>query len=235
MKFNIFSLAIGVIVINVNLISGAKDPVLYCDLCRAIVAETRVAVGKLDKSLKIKITTGQSRLASDGTIRNKSTLVPKWFTREFLEDIYEDKGTVCKAISDDYVKWFSGKDHKQWRVGRIMDYVTGGMNTNVDLGFLQQGQGSAREVNEKDPADRTRSIRWFCENTIEEIEDEIFDLFMGKYGEEALATPTQKLCQEIAGWCGDDMSSELYPNMDADYLSLPAEKQKASSEKKQEL
>lgn len=102
----------------------------------------------------------------------------------------------------------------------------GGMNTDVDLAYLQTGQGEAREVNEKDPSDRTRNIRWFCENTIEHLEDEIFDLFMGKLGEDALKAPTKKLCQELAGWCGDDLSSELYPNLDAAYTTLEKKKDK---------
>merc|ERR1711964_91964 len=105
-----------------------------------------------------------------------------------------------------------------------MSYITGGMNTDVDLGFLQGGQDEAREVNEKDPSDRSRTIRYFCENTIESIEDDIYDVFLGKHGSEALDNPTKKLCQELAGWCTDDMSSELYPDSDPFYHVVPTEK-----------
>jgi len=185
-----------------------KDPVLYCDVCRGIIAEYRQAVKALGTTAKTTIVAGQGRLSSDGKLKTKKSLIPKYVSKDWLEEVFED-GKICNAISNDYVKWFGGADHKQWRIGRIMTY-DGKMNTDVDLGYLQTGQGEAREVMEKDPSDRTRSLRWYCENTVEDLEERLYEALSkeGAY----LDGPTKKICQEIAGWCGDDMVDELYPD-----------------------
>lgn len=177
------------------------DPILYCDLCRGIIAETRVAISKVKPDAKARITQGQGRLTSDGKLKTKSKLIPLFKSRDWLEEVLEDK--VCKNMADDYVKWFDGKNKKQWRVGRIMTYDNQ-MNTNIDMGFLQSGQGEAREVMEKDPNDRTRTIRWYCENAIELMEEELFSVFTN---EENIENPTEQICGEMMSWCeGRDVS-----------------------------
>lgn len=189
-------------------ILAKKDPVLYCDVCRGVIAEYRQAVKQIGTKVKTTIVAGQGRLSSDGKLKTKKSLIPKYISKDWLEEVFED-GKICNAISNDYVKWFGGADHKQWRIGRIMTYA-GAMNTNVDLGYLQTGQGEAREVMEKDPSDRTRSLRWYCENTVEELEESLYKALAveGAY----LENPTMKICQEVAGWCGDDMTDEMYPD-----------------------
>jgi len=189
-------------------LNAAKDPVLYCDVCRGVVAEYRQAVKELGTKLKTTIVSGQGRLSSDGKLNTKKSLIPKYISKDWLEEVFED-GKICNAISNDYVKWFGGADHKQWRIGRIMTYA-GAMNTNVDLAYLQTGQGDAREVMEKDPSDRTRSLRWYCENTVEELEERLYK-HLGVEGA-YLENPTMKICKEIAGWCGEDMTDEMYPD-----------------------
>merc|ERR1712050_337165 len=183
-----------------------KDPVLYCDVCRGIIAEYRQAVKALGTTAKTTIVAGQGRLSSDGKLKTNKKLIPQYISRDWLETIFED-GKICNAISNDYVKWFGGADHKQWRIGRIMTY-DGKMNTGVDLGYLQTGQGEAREVMEKDPSDRTRSLRWYCENTVEDLEEKLYEA-LAKEGAH-LNNPTKLICGDIAEWCGDDMVDEFY-------------------------
>jgi len=193
------------LVLNAILLNAGKDPMLYCDVCRGIVAELQIEIAKVPQKSKTKIVTSQSRLTSDGILKEKSYIVPLYRSRGWLENVLEE--TVCKTIATDYVKWFGGKDHRQWRIGRIMTYE-GSMNTEVDLQFLQQAQGEAREVNEKDPNERSRNIRWYCESAVEELEDIVYPVFMSEkgFGE----NPTKTVCEEMAKWCKGDMSEELY-------------------------
>jgi len=176
------------------------DPILYCDLCKAVITETRVKISKVDPNKKTRIVQGQGRLSSTGELKTKSKLIPVTQSREWLEDVFEEQ--VCKVIAEDYVKWFDGEDKKQWRIGRIMTH-NGQMNTKIDLAFLQTGMGEAREVMEKDPNDRTRSIRWYCENAIELMEDELYDVFT-----KVKEAPSADVCFKAMDWCSEGNSDE---------------------------
>merc|ERR1711976_25053 len=121
-----------------------------------------------------------------------------------MGEVFEE-GRVCYHVSSDYVKWFDGVDHKQWRIGRIMTYE-GKMNTEIDLGYMRD---FSVEVKEKDPADRTRTLSWYCESTVEELENmKLYDILgvEGAY----MKDPTKVICGDMAGWCKGDMTSELY-------------------------
>jgi len=185
-----------------------SDPILYCDICRAVIAETRFAITQMPKDQKVRITHGQGRLGSTGNLKTKSKLIPITQSQDWLEEQWEG-GAICNIISQDYVKWFSGKDHKQWRVGKIMTFE-GKMNTDIDLAYLQSGTGEAKEVVEKDPSDRTRTIRWYCENAIEQVEEELYKAFKQDKEGKINETPTRKVCHEIAGWCDKNFSHEEY-------------------------
>jgi len=182
------------------------DPILYCDICKAVIAETRVAISKIPSDKRTRIVEGQGRLTSDGNLKTKSKLIPITQSREWLEELFEER--VCKVVAEDYIKWFDGKDHKQWRIGRVMTYE-GSMNTDIDLGFIQTGQGEAREVMEKDPNDRTRTIRWYCENAVELMEDQLYETFAVHKAEDRTDVPTDKVCHEMMEWCGDG-EAELF-------------------------
>merc|ERR1711976_453217 len=119
----------------IKLALAEKDPLLYCDACRGIIAEYRRAVKELGTKSKVPIVEGQGRIRSDGTIQTKKTLIPKYIDRDWLEEVFEE-GRVCYHVSSDYVKWFDGVDHKQWRIGRIMTYE-GKMNPEIDLGYMR--------------------------------------------------------------------------------------------------
>ena len=175
------------------------DPILYCDLCKAVVAETRVKISKINPDRKTRIVQGQGRLSSDGNLKTKSKLIPITQSREWLEEVFEEE--ICKVVAEDYIKWFDGKDKKQWRVGRVMTYDNK-MNTDMDMGFLQGGQGEAREIVEKDPNDRTRTIRWYCENTIEMMEEELYEAFTTNK-EGSLESNPSKICHDME-WCKAD-------------------------------
>lgn len=205
-----------------SVVQSKLDKVMYCDLCRSVIAETRLKISKINPDRKTRITQGQGRLTSDGNLKTKSKLIPVTQSREWLEDVFDEE--VCKTIAEDYVKWFDGKDHKQWRIGRVMTY-DGGMNTKMDMAFLQGGQGEAREVVEKDPNDRTRTIRWYCENAIELMEDDLFDQFLNKDGK-VEANPS-KMCFEKMEWCAED-------NVDEEFTAAHFEKE-ASKFSKDEL
>ena len=82
----------------------------------------------------------------------------------------------------------------------------GSMNTEIDL----HGLGEHREVREKDPADRSRSLRWYCENAVEELEESIYKLFMKESG--STDSPTKALCHEAAKWCSESEATELFPD-----------------------
>ena len=181
-------------------INAAVDPILYCDLCKAVIAETRVKISKVDPNKKTRIVQGQGRLSSKGELKTKSKLIPVTQSKEWLEEVFEEQ--VCGVIAEDYVKWFDGEDKKQWRVGRIMTH-SGAMNTNIDLGFLQTGMGEAREVMEKDPNDRSRTIRWYCENAIEIAEDQLYDAFT-----KVSKKPSYDVCYKAMSWCGEENSDE---------------------------
>lgn len=188
---------------TVSTILAKIDPVLYCDICRAVISEARVKISKINPDRKTRITEGQGRLTSDGSLKTKSKLIPITQSREWLEELFDEE--VCKSVAEDYIKWFDGKDHKQWRIGRVMTYDNK-MNTNVDLGFLQSGQGDAREIVEKDPNDRTRTIRWYCENAVELMEDVLYHQFLNINGK--IERNPSRMCFEKMEWCQANNISE---------------------------
>lgn len=193
------------LVLTANLVTSKKDPLLYCDVCKAVMGELRQEISYMPENQKVKIVKSQSRLNSDGSLKETAKMVPIYQSLDWLEDTIEEK--ICQNVANDYVKWFDPKDRSQWRIGRIMTY-SGQMNTEIDMGYLQQAQGEAREVNEKSPNDRSRNIRWYCETVIEEIEDKLYAYFKSDKGWKA--KPTQDICKEEMGWCDDSNSHELF-------------------------
>jgi len=187
------------------LVCSKKDPILYCDVCKGVIGELREEISKMPETQKVKVVKSQSRLSGDGSLKEVSKMVPIYQSRDWLEDTVEDK--ICKNIANDYVKWFDPKDRKQWRIGRIMTYE-GTMNTEIDMSYLQQAQGEAREVNEKSPNDRSRNIRWYCESVVEEVEDVLMEYFKTEKGWNG--TPTKDICETEMGWCKSDNSEEAF-------------------------
>ena len=87
---------------------GNEDPILYCDLCKAVIAEARFFISKISPDKKVRVTTGNTRLTSDGQVKTNSKLIPKVRSEEFLEDLFEEK--ICDVMADDYIKWFEPKN-----------------------------------------------------------------------------------------------------------------------------
>lgn len=193
------------LVLTANLVASKKDPLLYCDVCKAVMGELRQEISYMPENQKVRIVKSQSRLNSDGSLNEVAKMVPIYQSLDWLEDTIEEK--ICQNVANDYVKWFDPKDRSQWRIGRIMTY-SGQMNTEIDMGYLQQAQGEAREVNEKSPNDRSRNIRWYCETVIEEIEDTLYAYFKTDKGWKS--KPTEDICKEEMGWCDDSNGHELF-------------------------
>ena len=194
---------------------GNEDPILYCDLCKAVIAEARFFISKISPDKKVRVTTGNTRLTSDGQVKTNSKLIPKVRSEEFLEDLFEEK--ICDVMADDYIKWFEPKNDEnnnqksQWRIDRVMDF-DGKLNTRIDMDYINKGQGDAKEIRQKDPHDRARSMRWYCGSVLEKMEEEVYEVFMAVYPEtkKIHANPTFRVCFEQMGWCNKDEAVELF-------------------------
>lgn len=200
--------------INLHISLGKLDPILYCDLCKAIISEARLKIHRQPPDQKVRVTTGGSRLTSNGELKTKTKLLPKIRSDEFLEYLFEEY--VCDELADNYLKWFDKKpsdpNKRQWRISRVTNINDGKMNLNIDMDYIEKGQGDAREIREKDPEDRTRSMRMYCAAAIEEMEEELFDVFQIIYDEtgEVHAHPSFRVCYEQKGWCGKEDAKEMF-------------------------
>ncbi|KAG8201080.1 hypothetical protein JTE90_028751 [Oedothorax gibbosus] len=152
--------------------SAFQQSIVKCLVCKQVVNEINNAVTNEDPKKKIQV--GSFRIQPDGS--QKQTQIKYAGSELHLNEILEN---VCNQM-DDYAQAKS-KDSGELTL----------LNLSKDVEKL-----STHEL-VQDP-DLNRGLKYYCENFIEEYEDEIISIFKKDSLDYDLE---RKLCSEAAGYC----------------------------------
>jgi len=166
-----FSLLVSSILILVSLSDGKKkkaskkenlfdSKTLNCLVCKSLVEEIEAAIFKVDPSKKVEV--GTFRLNGDGT--QSRTVIPFARSHEHLSNLVDE---VCKNF-EDYAQAKS-KVTGEPMIIRLMTHE-GNMNPKMS------------EVDMVPDDDLNTRLKFYCENIVEDQEDNIMELF-SKTGE----------------------------------------------------
>ncbi|XP_076465798.1 protein canopy homolog 2-like [Babylonia areolata] len=170
--------------LQVSLVSSKRDKGVYCSVCRALVDEINVRVSAADPKKKIQV--GSYRVDPKG---NQKLAEVKYATSDLhLTEILED---VCQAFNDYAV---------------IQNQIT------KREGVVRTKDRSGKELdasNVRFSAKLRETFKSYCEEVIEETEDEIMTIFKQDNRE----TIEAQLCGEISGACTEEELLEPVPKL----------------------
>jgi len=159
---------------------GMKDifnsETLKCLVCQAVVEEINFAIDKVDP--KKKTETGTFRLNPDGT--QNRVVIPYARSEGHLMEVVDD---VCKNF-EDYAQAKSKSSGKP----TIIRITTPEGNMNPQMG----------EVDIVPDDDLNTRLKFYCENIIEDQEDDIMQIFSKQ-----IPHPDIELCGKRTGICAD--------------------------------
>ncbi|XP_023336654.1 protein canopy homolog 2 isoform X2 [Eurytemora carolleeae] len=149
---------------------------LKCLVCQSLVEEIEFLINKVDP--KKKIETGTFRLNSDGT-QNKN-IISYARSQTHLMEIVD---SVCKTF-EDYAQAKSKVSGKPM----IIRIVTPEGNMNPQMG----------EVDMVPDDDLNTRLKFYCENIVEDQEDDIMELFSkeGKHNDIQLCSKRSSYCED---------------------------------------
>ncbi|XP_018613407.1 protein canopy-1 isoform X2 [Scleropages formosus] len=164
---------------------GKKDQMLYCSACRALADELNYSVSQVDPKKTIHV--GSFRLNPDGSLEDKK--VPLARSETHLTELLEN---VCDSMND-YALYID-PDTKEKSYKRFAPREGEGGNFPDFKHFQFDGP------------DGSESLKFACENIVEEYEDNIISLFVQGVGD-----VLDMLCGKISGHCKGSLSphSEL--------------------------
>ncbi|XP_073437690.1 protein canopy homolog 1 isoform X2 [Dendrobates tinctorius] len=162
-------------------VEGKRDPVTYCQACRAVVDELLHEISKVSPSKTIDV--GSFRINPDGTqVQNKVPLVK---SEVYLTEVLEG---ICEKM-DDY-SLYTDPDTKEQTFKRFAP---------------RDNEPFPSDFNnfQFNPED-SNPLKFACEHVVEENDEEIISLLAKDT--ENLA---EKLCNEVAGFCDGIPHTEL--------------------------
>ncbi|XP_038654322.1 protein canopy homolog 1-like isoform X2 [Scyliorhinus canicula] len=166
-------------------VRGAKDPEVYCGVCRALVAEIDWAIKKVDPKKTIQV--GSFRISPDGS--QKPNEISYARSETHLLELFE---TICSNM-DDYALYVDPETQKR-------TYMRFAPRDSEKL-------GSVDFKNFKFDPENSKSLKFVCEGIVEEYEDEIISLFAHEADHVA-----DKLCSEKSEMC-DPPSQTHHPDL----------------------
>ncbi|KAJ8401430.1 hypothetical protein AAFF_G00383490 [Aldrovandia affinis] len=156
-------------------VEGKRDDILYCSACRAIAEELNYSISQVDPKKTLPV--GGFRLNPDGSLSDRK--VPLARSETHLMELLED---VCNNMSD-YALHLD-PDTKEKHYKRFVPRT----NDKSDFPNFKDFQFNGPEG--------SNSLKFACENIVEEFEDYIISLFAKEADHVA-----DKLCSEISGLC----------------------------------
>jgi len=154
---------------------------LKCLVCKALVEEIDHLIAKVDPKKKVEV--GTFRISSDGSQTRK--LIPYARSQEHLMEVVDK---VCKGF-EDYAQAKSKASGKP----TIIRIVTPEGNMNPQMG----------EVDMVPDDDLNTRLKFYCENLVEDLEDDIMTIF----AEEDAKDLDVELCSKRGNVC-EDMAPE---------------------------
>lgn len=150
---------------------------LNCLVCKSLVEEIEAAIFKVDPNKKVE--TGTFRLNGDGS--QSRTVIPFARSQEHLGDVVDG---VCKNFED-----YAQAKYKVSGEPTIIRLMTHEGNMNPKMS----------EVDMVPDDDLNTRLKFYCENIVEDQEENILQLF-AKEGENMdieLCSKRAKVCEEI--------------------------------------
>lgn len=154
---------------------------LKCLVCKALVEEVDHLIAKVDPKKKVEV--GTFRISSDGSQSRK--LIPYARSQEHLMEVVDK---VCTSF-EDYAQAKSKVSGKP----TIIRIVTPEGNMNPQMG----------EVDMVPDDDLNTRLKFYCENLVEDLEDDIMTIF----AEEDAKDLDVELCSKRGNVC-EDMAPE---------------------------
>ncbi|XP_062843984.1 protein canopy-1 [Trichomycterus rosablanca] len=157
---------------------GKKDEVMYCSACMAITDELLHSISLIDPKKTVSV--GGFRLNPDGSLTDKK--VPLARSETHLSELLDG---VCNNMSD--YALYEDPDTKRQSYRRFAP--RGGDAGNFpDLTHFKFTGPEGSD-----------SLKFACENIVEELEEEIISLFTQEnhHGEDV----AQRLCSQVSGFC----------------------------------
>jgi len=149
----------------ISLTIAKKDKFFYCQTCSALLQESFYKVSLIDAKKTINV--GSSRIDPNGQMKERTK---QWRLSEtHLTELFED---VCKNIANDWVIEQEPETANKF-VKRMTTYE-GAMNTEVNF---QNIMDQKQQDPDKPPSADVLTIRWTCENILEEIEEDMIEAF----------------------------------------------------------
>lgn len=161
---------------------------LKCLVCRSTVKEVEAELAKIDPSREIEI--GNYRLDAEGNVIHKK--VPLAQSEVHISDVLD---SVCEKMSD-YVR-ATYKSNGQLTILNLMG-PSGSMNPEMSkVDIIQDG-------------DLNKSLKYYCEEIVDEFEDSMISLFARKEKNvrRQLCTNETKLCNPTDFTQEDDENIE---------------------------
>lgn len=162
-----------------------RDAEVYCGVCRALVDEIDWAVKKVDPKKTIQV--GSFRISPDGS--QKPNEIPYARSETHLLELFED---ICSSM-DDYALYVDPDTQKR-------SYMRFAPRDSEKM-------GSVDFKNFKFDPENSKSLKFVCENIVEEYEDEIISLFTHEADHVA-----DKLCNAKSEFC-DPSVQTLHPEL----------------------
>ncbi|CAL7936446.1 unnamed protein product [Xylocopa violacea] len=186
MKYNMKNLIMIFSILFINTFAKGTEvdsKLLKCLVCRSTVKEIEAELAKIDPSREIEI--GNYRLDAQGNIIHKK--VPLAQSEVHISEILDN---VCEKMSD-YVR-ATYKSNGQLTILNLID-PSGGMNPEISKVDVIQDE------------DLNKSLKYYCEEIVEEFEDSIIPLLVRKENniKEQLCVNTANLCNS-ADFSQDD-------------------------------
>ncbi|KAL8570798.1 hypothetical protein ACOMHN_006948 [Nucella lapillus] len=172
------------LLLHTQVSSGKRDKAVYCSVCRALVDEINVRISEADPKKKIQV--GSYRVDSKG---NQKLAQVKYATSDLhLTEILE---VVCQVFND---------------YALIHDHIT------KRDGVVRTKDRSGKELdssNARFSAKLRETFKSYCEEVIEETEDDIMKIFK-QDDREAIEG---QVCGELSGACTEDELLEPVPKL----------------------
>jgi len=150
---------------------------LNCLVCKAVVEEIEAAIHKVDPAKKVEV--GSHRIQADGSTNRN--LIPYARSQEHLMEVVD---SVCKNF-EDYAQATS-KSSGEPTIIRLMTHE-GNMNPRMS------------EVDMVPDDDLNTRLKFYCENIVEEKEEDILEMF-AKDGENMdieLCSKRSSICEPV--------------------------------------
>jgi len=148
---------------------------LKCLVCKSLVDEIEHRINKVDPRKKVEV--GTFRLNGDG--EQKRNLIPFARSQEHLMDVVDE---VCKAFED-----YAQATYKASGKPTIIRIVTHEGNMNPVMG----------EVDMVPDEDLNTRLKFYCENIVEDMEDDIMEIF----AQETIKHPDVEMCGKRSELC----------------------------------